>query len=114
MQFLTKCGKRVSAPIANFSAPLLDFFVLLLFFLLLVMYNKWRIIKFYYNLHFARLTGRDRSATQSFEVEKGILSINKMGKFVDENPDIQPKSFTIDISFENLGLKLNSVSNTKM
>ena len=114
MQFLTKCGKKVSAPIKNFIAPLLDLLVLLLFFLLLVIYYKWRGIKFYWNLHFARMTGRERSPTQSFEVTKGLTAIDKTGIFVDGNPEIIPKSFTIDIGFQNLGLTLNSVSISNM
>ncbi|XP_028413508.1 ABC transporter G family member 28-like [Dendronephthya gigantea] len=105
--WLTKCKENSSAPIFNFIAPLLDLLVLLIFIALLVLYHKWETAKFYFNVYFTRFTGRERSSTKSFCVDAGIANTTvKLGEFSDTEEEIERKSYTIDISFKNLGLTL--------
>ncbi|CAB3987012.1 ABC transporter, ATPbinding domain containing [Paramuricea clavata] len=112
--WLTRCHKKSSAPITNFIAPLLDFLVLLIFIGLLVLYHNWRTVKFYCCLYFHRYinTGRERSSTKTFSLDTGIAnSTVKLGNLIETDKDIEPKSYTIDISFEDLGLALKSGEN---
>ncbi len=86
--------------------------MLLIFIGLLVLYHKWRTVKFYWNLYITRYTGRERSSTQTFSVDAGIAhSVVKLGDIMESDTDqqIESKSYTIDISFENLGLTLKKV-----
>lgn len=84
----------------------------MLFVTLLLLYHRWRTVKFYCNLYLSRFTGKDRSPTLSFEVDAGIVhTLRNLGEVEVINEEIEPKTFTIDISFEDLGLELNAVSN---
>ncbi len=86
--------------------------MLLIFIGLLVLYYKWRTVKFYWNFYITRYTGRERSSTKTFSVDAGVAhSTIKLGHFMESDSDqhIEPKSYTIDISFENLGLTLKKV-----
>ena len=77
------------------------------------MYYNWRTIKFYTRLYFTRVTGRERSGTTSYSIDTGVIhAVNKLSQFVEVKEEIEPKSFTIDISFEDLGLELSSVSSS--
>lgn len=70
-------------------------------------------MKFYCSLYFHRYinTGRERSSTKTFSLDTGIAnSTIKLGNLTETDEDIEPKSYTIDISFEDLGLALKSVS----
>ena len=61
-------------------------------------------------LYFTRFIGRERSSTRTFPVDTGIVhtTVNLVG-ISDTEKDIKPKSYTIDISFEDLGLILKGV-----
>ena len=86
--------------------------MLLIFIGLLVLYHKWRTVKFYCNFYYTRFTGRERSSTMSYSVDAGIArSTARLGKFTESDTDkhIEEKSYTIDISFKNLGLTLKTV-----
>ena len=85
--------------------------MLLIFIALLILYHKWNLVKFYFSLYFYRYTGRERSSTKMFTVNAGIAnSVVKLGDLETHRDIIEPKSYTIDISFQDLGLTLKSVS----
>ncbi|XP_028413905.1 ABC transporter G family member 24-like [Dendronephthya gigantea] len=110
--WLTDCDRGSSAPIANFIAPLLNLIVLIIFICLVLLYRNKQTVKFYWGLYFVPRKGRERSSTRSFHVNEAIahstIKLGNLGDMDDTDEDIKPKSYTIDISFENLGLTLKT------
>ncbi|XP_046846445.1 ABC transporter G family member 28-like isoform X3 [Xenia sp. Carnegie-2017] len=102
--WLTSCKKKSSAPIINFISPLVILFIVLILTTLLVLYNKWNKVKLYYN--------RLRNGESFLSKEFVSVDFGRMQNIVkeDENRFHETEKYTIDISFENLGLTLKSGS----
>ena len=71
-------------------------------------------IKFYCTLYFGEAVGRDRSLSVAYNITDGVkcLTISLGDLSAQDEAEIQPKDFPINIAFNDLSLTLKSVSIT--
>ena len=111
---MTICGEGTSAPLNNVAGPLLAAFIFIAVVIAYQVFIHFSAIKFYCNLYCGELIGRDRSLSLAFNVTDGMkgftLNMKELNGKSQDEAEIEPKEYPIDITFRNLSLTLKSVS----
>ena len=111
---MTICNEGESAPLNNAAGPALAVLLAMAVVVAYKLFVHFSRIKFYCQLYFNKATGMNHSARHSFSVTDALrivtVSMNDLTLIAQEQAEIQPKDFPIDIAFKDLSLTLKSVS----
>ncbi|EDO28375.1 predicted protein, partial [Nematostella vectensis] len=103
---LASCEEGVSAPVIMTAGIALLVLILVIAIVIVVGFKYRRPIRFYSQLYVARYLAREKEV---FQLDSGLRMVAERAAVVKTRAEkIVPKNYTVDITFKDLNLKLNS------
>ncbi|XP_048580933.1 putative white-brown complex homolog protein 30 [Nematostella vectensis] len=103
---LASCEEGVSAPVIMTAGIALLVLILVIAIVIVVGFKYRRPIRFYSQLYVARYLAREKEV---FQLDSGLRMVAERAADVKTRAEkIVPKNYTVDITFKDLNLKLNS------
>ena len=107
MQAFSICKEGESAPLQNAIGPVVTIVVIMFILGTYAVFEHFRLLKYFAHHYWRAITG-----DLHYSVEDGIkYLITTMEDFAcSTDAQLEPKDYTIDLSFSDLSLTLNGVS----